>query len=230
MLVSNWMSEPVITIEAEDSMRDAIKLLKENKIRVLPVVSREELVGIVTDRDLKRASASDATALEIHELFYLLSKIKVKSIMTRNPITVSLDFSIEETGQLLLKNKISAVPVVDSQGHLAGIITQTDLFRVLTHLTGVDRSGMQFAFVIEDRPGSIQKITDIIRRYGGQLVSLLTSYENAPRGYRNLYIRAYQIDRAQLPQLKKDLNNEATLRYTVDHRKKMREVYLTQNK
>jgi len=209
-------------------MKDATELLKQNNIRILPVMDREKLVGVVTDRDLKRASASDATSLEIHELLYLLTQIKVKEIMTQNPITVPPDFSVEEAAQLLLKNKISAVPVVSRQGRLEGVITQTDLFRVLTNLTGVDKKGIQFAFVIADRSGSIKKITDIIRSYGGQLVSILTSYENVPPGHRNLYVRAYQIDRARLSQLQKDLNKEATMRYMVDHRKKMRDIYLNQ--
>jgi len=226
MLVSNWMSMPAITIEAEGSMQDAIRLLKKNNIRILPVMENGKLEGVITDRDLKRSSASDATSLEIHELSYLLSEIKVKSIMTRNPITVSPDCSIEETAQILLKNKISAVPVVNGSRRVIGIITQTDLFKVLTNLTGVDKRGIQFAFLIEDRPGSIKKITDIIRRYGGQLVSILTSYEKAPDGYRNVYIRAYQIDRARLQKLIEDLKETTALRYLIDHRKKMREVYL----
>ena len=142
MLVSNWMSKPVITVDANDSMHDAIKLLKENHIRILPVMEHGKLVGVITDRDLKRASASDATTLEIHELLYLLCEIKVKNIMTKDPITVPPDFSVEETAQILLKHKISAVPVVKGQGQVVGIITQTDLFRVLTTLTGVDKRGI----------------------------------------------------------------------------------------
>ncbi|MFH2218952.1 MAG: CBS and ACT domain-containing protein [Pseudomonadota bacterium] len=228
MLVSNWMSAPVITIEAEDSMQEAITLLKENNIRILPVMKNKKLVGVITDRDLKRASASDATSLEIHELFYLISKIKVKSIMTRNPITVSPDFSIEETAQILIKNKISAVPVVDENGRVVGIITQTDLFRILTNLTGVYKKGVQFAFVIKDHPGSIKQITDIVRSYGGQLVSILASYQSAPPGYRNLYVRAQQIDRARLPKLIEDLKKAATMRYMIDHRENIREMYVTQ--
>ncbi len=228
MLVSNWMSKPVITVDKNDSMKEATRLFKENNIRILPVMDRENLVGVVTDRDLKRASASDATSLEIHELLYLLTQIKIKEVMTQNPITVTPDFSVEETAQLLLKNKISAVPVVDENGRVVGIITQTDLFKVLTNLTGVDKKGVQFAFTIEDRPGSIKQITDIIRGYGGQLVSILTSYQNAPSGYRNLYVRAYQIDRTRFPKLIDDLKKAATIRYMIDHRKKMRDVYLNQ--
>ena len=80
MLVKNWMSKNVVVIDVNDSMQDAMRLLKEHRIRMLPVLKKNRLVGIVTDRDLKKASASDATTLEIHELLYLLTKIKVKDI------------------------------------------------------------------------------------------------------------------------------------------------------
>ena len=91
------MSKPVITVKAEDSMQKATELLKEHNIRILPVMEIGKLVGIITDRDLKRASASDATTLEIHELVYLLSKIKVKEIMTKDPITIVPYYTLEET-------------------------------------------------------------------------------------------------------------------------------------
>ncbi len=113
MLVKNWMSQPAITVNEKDSMQDATKIMKKNNISILPVLKKEILVGVITDGDLKRASASDATSLEIHELFYLISKIKIKDIMSGTPITVPPDFTVEETAEILLKNKISGVPVVD---------------------------------------------------------------------------------------------------------------------
>ena len=77
MLVKNWMSKNVITIDADDSMQHAIKLLKEHKINLLPVMKKGKLAGVITDRDLKKSSPSEATTLDMHELLYLLSKIKV---------------------------------------------------------------------------------------------------------------------------------------------------------
>jgi CBS domain-containing protein len=139
MLVKRWMSKEVITIDANDSMSDAMDLLKEHDIKMLPVMEKSKLVGIVTDRDLKRASASDATSLNIHELLYLISKIKIKDIMTKNPITVPEDYTVEETAEILLKHKISGVPVVDHYGDMVGIITKNDLFRIIISLTGVER-------------------------------------------------------------------------------------------
>ena len=116
MLVKNWMSQPVITVEASDSMLNAVNLLKDHDIRMLPVMKKGKLVGIVTDRDLKEASASDATTLEVHELLYLISKIKVEEIMTKDPVTVPIDYTVEEVAEILLKNKISGVPVIDHDG------------------------------------------------------------------------------------------------------------------
>ncbi len=97
MLVKNWMSKNVITVDENDSMQDAMKYLKEHDIRMLPVMKKGKVIGIVTDRDLKRASASDATTLEVHELLYLLTKIKVKDIMTRDVITVPPDYTVDHT-------------------------------------------------------------------------------------------------------------------------------------
>ncbi len=225
MLVSNWMSKDVITVDVEDSMHEAVKLLKEKGIRMLPVLKKGKLVGIVTDRDLKRSAASDATTLDVHELLYLVSKIKVGSIMTKNPITVPQNFTVEETAEVLLKNKISGAPVVDQNGDVVGMITQTDLFRVLIALTGVGKGGIQFAFQLEDRTGSIKEVADVIRLYGGRMVSILTSYEDVPEGYRKVFIRMRSIERARLQQLKEELSYKVALIYMVDHRENIREIF-----
>jgi acetoin utilization protein AcuB len=219
------MSKKVVTVDVDDSMHDAMRLLKQHDIRMLPVMKKGKLVGILTDRDLKRASASDATTLDVHELLYLVSKIKIKDIMTKNPITVPPDYTVEETAERLLKNKISGVPVVDQNGKLVGTITQTDLFRVLISLTGIGKQGIQFAFQIEDRAGSIKELADIIRKYGGRMVSILTSYDGVPEGYRRVYIRMHSIARDKLQTLKEELSQIAALLYIVDHRENKREIF-----
>ena len=130
MLVKNWMSKEVVTVDVNDSMDKADRLFHEHNIRTLPVTEEGKLAGVVTDRDLKRASASDATSLSRHEVSYLLSRIKMAEIMTRDPVTVPPDYTVEETAEVLFENRISGVPVVD-KGELVGIITKDDLFRVL---------------------------------------------------------------------------------------------------
>ena len=225
MLVNHWMSKQVITVDANDSMNKAIHLLKEHNIKMLPVMEKGRLVGIVTDRDLKRASASDATTLEIHELLYLISKIKIKEIMTKKPITVPEDYTVEETAEVLLKHNISGVPVVDQHHNVVGTITQNDIFRILISLTGAEKKGIQFGIEVEDRPGSIREVTDIIREYGGRMASILTSYDMAPEGFRQVYIRMYGIDRFKLNRLKEKLGEKARLLYMVDRREVHRETF-----
>jgi acetoin utilization protein AcuB len=225
MLVNNSMSKNIITVDENDSMQDAMKLLKEHDIRMLPVLKKGKLVGIVTDRDLKRASASDATTLEIHELLYLLTRIKVKDILTKEVITVPPDFTVEETVLVLLKNKISGAPVVDSKGQLVGTITQTDLFRLLISLTGVAKGGIQFGLQVEDRPGSIKEVADIIRKFGGRMVSILSSYDQVPEGHRRVYIRMRNVERSALQKLKQELESIAGLLYLVDDTENNREIF-----
>jgi len=228
MLVKNWMSKNVIAIAKEDSMHHAMGLLKKNNIRMLPVLQGGRLAGILTDRDIKKASASDATTLEIHELFYLLAKIKVKDIMTRNPVTVAPDWTVEETAELLLQNKISGAPVLDDGQAVVGVITQSDIFRVLISLTGIRTGGIQFGFQLADRPGSIKEVADIIRACGGRMVSILTSYDSVPDGFRNVYIRMHSIARSQLAELKIALADKATLLYIIDHQENHREIFPAQ--
>ena len=224
MLVKNWMSQNVITIDELDSMQNAIKLLKENRVTMLPVTKGGKLVGIATDRDLKKASASTVTTLEIHELLYLLAKIKIEVIMTKNPVTVPPDFTLEETSELLLNNKISGAPVVDSDGQIVGVITKSDIFRALISLTGLQKRGIQFAFQTEDRSGSIKELADVTRTYGGRMASILTSYDGVPEGYRKVYLTVYDVDRALLHELLEDLKEEATLLYMVDYRDNRRTI------
>ena len=159
MLVKEWMSKNVITIDINDSMNTATQLLKENNIKILPVLEKGNLKGIITDRDLKRASASDANSLEIHELLYLLSTLKVESIMSRPAITVFANQTMEETAKILLENKISGAVVLDNNGELAGIITQTDIFKAFISLSGIRKRGVLIALQLSDKPGAIMEVT-----------------------------------------------------------------------
>jgi len=224
MLVKNWMSKEVITVDANASIQDAVETLKENNIRFLPVMKKRKLVGVVTDKDLKKASASDANTLDIHELLYLLSKIRVKEIMSKDVVVVPFDYTVEETAEILLKHKISGVPVLDTENDVIGVITQDDVFRALISLTGVARRGTQFAFRIEDRPGSIKEMTDIIRNYGGRLVSILSSYDEVPTGFRDIYVRACGIPQNELPSLTVELKEKGSMLYAVDHDGSKRDI------
>ncbi|WP_179944018.1 CBS domain-containing protein [Pusillimonas noertemannii] len=130
------MSTKVVTIEAGDTLLHATRTMKDNKIKHLPVVDRAGgLVGIVTDRDLKRASASDATTLEVHELLYLLDKVTIDTIMRKDVVTIDKGTPLKQAAQLMVEKSIGCLPVMDGK-QLAGIITRTDVLRYFAGLDG----------------------------------------------------------------------------------------------
>jgi len=132
MMVKDWMTKRVITVAPETSLPDAHRLMKINHIRRLPVVDKKgRILGIVTLGDIREASPSDATTLSVWELHYLLSKLTVGKIMTPNPITVKPDSTIRQAAQLMLEHKIGGLPVVDDDNKVVGIITESDIFRLL---------------------------------------------------------------------------------------------------
>ncbi|NLI81141.1 MAG: CBS domain-containing protein [Deltaproteobacteria bacterium] len=225
MFVKDWMSKKVVSVDADDSMQEAMSRMREHKIRMMPVLREGRLVGVISDTDIKRASASDATLLDIHEALYLIARIKVREIMTREPVTVPPDFTIEETAELLKTRKISGVPVVKGSGEVVGVITRDDLFNVLISLTGLGKKGILFGFIVEDRPGSIKELTDVIRGAGGRIASILSSYERVPAGSRAVFLRVYDVDRQRLPQVKENLKELANMISFVDHRENIREIY-----
>ena len=225
MLIKNWMSKDVITVDADQSMQDAIFLLQEHKINILPVMKKGNLIGIITDRDLKKASPSDATTLDIHELLYLVSKIKVKNIMTRKPYTVYPNDTVEEAAAILLEKKISGLPVVDETNRLVGIITRSDLFRVIVSFAGLGKKGIEIAIRFKDLLGPIRDVGELIHEYGGRTAAILSSEADAPSGFINVYFRVYDIDREKLPLLIKLIEEKGTMLYMVDHRKGERVIY-----
>jgi len=205
MLVKDWMTKDPITITDETSMMKAIHLMKQNRFRRLPVMHEGRLVGIVSDRDLKEASPSKATTLDVHELYYLLAELLVRDIMTRDPVTVAPDDTVEHAAQIMLENTISGLPVVDGQGKVVGILTQSDVFRAFMHITGILQGGVQFALRLEDRPGLIKEVVDLLRSRGARFVSLLTSYATAKEGYRDIYIRVKNLSPEDVAAAEKDL-------------------------
>jgi acetoin utilization protein AcuB len=225
MLVNDWMNTPVVTISARAKLERAAHLMTENEISILPVVDEDKLVGVITDRDLKRAAPSNVGAPNDKEALAHIARVTVGEIMSRNPITAPPDYTLEETARALLTNNISGCPVVSHEGELIGVITKKDIFRAIIALTGVPKRGVLFGFMLDDRPGSIKEVTDVIRRYHARLVSILATYFRAPKGFRYVYIRAFQIDRRTLPDLRDELASTANLLYMVDLRDGKRENY-----
>lgn len=129
--VKDWMTRRVITVDPRTSLPDAHKLMRTNNIRRLPVVERGKLVGIVTRSDIREASPSEATTLSIWEMHYQLSKLSVGVIMTKDPYTVTPDTTIKDAAKLMYTYKFGGLPVVNDAGELQGIMTESDIFRIL---------------------------------------------------------------------------------------------------
>ncbi|MDY6952515.1 MAG: CBS and ACT domain-containing protein [Thermodesulfobacteriota bacterium] len=215
MLVKGWMTTDVVTIDEDTSMMKASIIMKEKKIRCLPVVDKKgKVIGIVSDRDLKDAAPSKATTLDVYELNYLLSSMKIGDIMTKNLVFVRPDETVEFAALLMLENKISSLPVINDKHNLVGIITQTDIFKALINIAGVYTGGIQFAFSLEDRPGSIKEPADVIRSFGGRIISILSTKETAERGRRNVYMRCSALSNEKLRDLVKELEDKFVVLYT----------------
>ena len=190
MRVSKWMSPRVFTLQPSDSISAAIHLMKEKKIRRIPIVNEGgKLVGIVSDRDLKDVSPSRATTLDIWELHAVLDKLKISDIMTKKPFTVAPDTPIERAAQIMLEKKVEGLPVLDAKGTLVGILTEGDVFRALVDVTGAGKKRTRVNLVIPDRAGSIREVADAVRTLGGTIFSILTSSSRVPAGKRDLVMR-----------------------------------------
>ena len=131
VLVKEWMSSPVKTVKPDTAISRAHQLMKDDGIRRLPVMDGGQLAGIVTIGDIREASPSDATTLSIWELNYLWAQLTVEMVMTRNVISVRPDASMIDAAQLMLDHKISGLPVVDLQDGMVGMVTESDIFRML---------------------------------------------------------------------------------------------------
>lgn len=194
MPVRDLMSKDLVTVNVEESIMKASKLMKDNKIQHLPVLKKGHLVGIVSDRDLKEAQPSKATSLDIHELYYLMDKITVGGVMPSQLFTIAPGDTVEKAAAVMLKKNISALPVVNPEGDLEGIITKGDIFRAFVAISGIYQAELAMGFELEDRPGSIKEVTMAIRARGGRIASILTGYEYAPMGFRHVYIRARDVE------------------------------------
>ncbi len=213
MPVKDLMSKKLITVDIDNSIMKASKLMKDNGIQHLPVLKQGRLAGIVSDRDLKEASPSKATTLDIHELYYLLDKITVGKVMPTHLFTIAPTDTVEKAAAVMLKNKISALPVVNPEGGLEGIITKGDIFRAFVSISGIYQGELAMGFEVEDRPGSIKEVTDAIRDHGGRIASILTGYEWAPPGTRHVYIRAKDVRDDQ--KLQQELGSNVKVLYYI---------------
>ncbi len=189
MLIKDWMTKNVFTVDENTSLMRATRIMKEKNIRKLPVVSHGKLLGIVSDRDVKEASPSKTTSLDIHELYYLLSEMKVKEVMTTEPITMRGTDSLEKAALIMLDNKISGIPVLDDSDRIIGLLSETDVMLGFIHATGIKDGAVQYVFNLPDVPGSVTELVKVLRENNSRIISILTSYDDAGEGQKQVAVR-----------------------------------------
>lgn len=170
MFVGERMSRPVISVSPDDPINEVLAMFRAEHIRRAPVMKEGKLIGIVSERDLLNASASSATTLSVWELNYLISKVKVKDVMTKKVITVDANIPIEEAARIMADKKIGGLPVV-SAGKVVGMITETDLFKILLELMGARQKGIRVTATVPERPGELAKISKAVSSHGGDFIS-----------------------------------------------------------
>ncbi|MFV0422390.1 CBS domain-containing protein [Oleidesulfovibrio sp.] len=213
MLIRDWMSRDVISATPDMSMMRASKLMKEHNFDRLPVVdANNKLVGILSDRDIKEASPSKATTLDVHELYYLLSEIKVKDIMTKDVCAATPDDTVENAALVMLERDFSGMPVIDEDGRLVGIITDKDIFKVLLSISGARHGGVQFGFLLPNSPGTLKPIVDTLRSHSARITSILT-FEDRDDGMRQVFIRIRPMDRSDENTLIDELKSKFRMTY-----------------
>ncbi|MFQ6057901.1 MAG: CBS and ACT domain-containing protein [Anaerolineae bacterium] len=203
MLVKERMSRDLVTVTEETSFQDALRLMRDHKIRRLPVLDkRDRLVGIVVEKDLLYASPSPATSLSVFEMHYLLAKLKIKDVMTRRVITVGEDCPLEEAARIMVDNRIGSLPVMrDDQ--LVGIITETDIFKVFAEALGAREKGLRINLRVPERKGMLASIAGTIARLGGNIISLATFWGDDPE-HREITVKLEGVSRDVLvPELEK---------------------------
>jgi acetoin utilization protein AcuB len=197
MLVQERMTHNPVTIRDDTSMYDALKIMRENKVRRLPVLDKDgKLVGIVSEKDLLYASPSPATSLSVWEISYLTSKITVRELMTKEVITICEDCPMEEAARIMVDNKIGGLPVVRGDT-VVGIITETDLFKIFLELLGAREQGIRFTLLVPERKGMLADLTESVAQMGGNIVALGTFLGEDPTN-RLITMKVQDVDKDEL--------------------------------
>ncbi len=176
MRIRHFMSTNVVTVDEKTLVGDARKIMEAHKIRRLPVMKKDKLVGLVTKHMLLEAAPSPATSLSIHELHYLLAKMTVKDIMVKKPYTISPDMPVEEALQLGQEKGYGGFLVVED-GRLVGIITESDIVRVMTRVLGVREEGKRIDIKVPKKFGNMLRIMKILDEHKTVLLSMITLKE-----------------------------------------------------
>ncbi len=174
MFVAKRMTPNPITIESTAGVTEAWDLMRSHKIKRLPVVDNGNLVGIVTDRDLRSVSPSTATSLSIFEMNYLLGKVLVKDIMHKDVVTIDVGATIEEAALAMSNHHIAGLVVINSAGTVLGIITETDIFNSFVDVMGLKEGKTRLTFRVSNQVGVLHDITQVFKDMNVNISSLAT--------------------------------------------------------
>jgi acetoin utilization protein AcuB len=193
MFVRDRMSSPAVTVRANTPFQDALKLMRNHQFRRLPVVNKKgKLVGIVSERDLLHAAPSAATSLSIWEVNYLLYKIRVKEIMTKDVVTTTPDDPIEDAARLMVASKIGGLPVVDEHNGIVGVITETDIFETFVEMFAGGQAGLRLTLDVPERKGVLSMLSSAIFDLGGSIESV-GSFSGEVAGERRLVVQVRDV-------------------------------------
>jgi len=174
MLVGSIMTREPVTVTDKTPIDEALKMMREKKVRRLPVLNAKgNLVGIVAEKDILYASPSPATSLSIHEIHYLVSKLTVGEIMTKDVITVTDDTPLEEAARVMADKRIGALPVMHD-GKLVGTVTETDIFKTFLDLLGAREAGVRLTMKMPEGQGVLPLCTEKITSLGGRVLALMS--------------------------------------------------------
>lgn len=208
MLIKDWMATAILTVDANTSVMRAMRTMKDNNIRRLPVLSHGKLTGVITDRDLKEASPSTTAQMDIHEMNYLLSEMKVKDVMTPRCIYLQENDTLEKAALIMLKEKISGIMILDEEENLVGLLSETDILRGFIQATGMQDGAHQWVVDMPDAPGSTTRFIDLVRSHDARVLSILTSFEDAPRGSKRVAVRV-SLDESKVTPLTEEIEGLA---------------------
>lgn len=207
MNVQNYMTAEVVTVPEDTKVLEALDIMKERNFHRLPVVRNGRMVGLITEEIIQENSPSTATSLSIHELNYLLTKTTVGDIMHKTVVTISATDLLEETAVRMLEDEVGALPVVEDEDKVIGIITDKDLFRAFIDVMGYNNKGSRIVIDIpEDHSGILEDITNIL---AADNISI-----NQIAVYRQKEVTqvVIQMDSLQLEEIKEILTTEG---YTI---------------
>jgi acetoin utilization protein AcuB len=198
------MTKNPIFIHPRFSVNDARGLMDKEQISHLPVLDKNDtLAGLVTRKDLIKAGPSPATTLDIYEISYLLSRLKVETIMERRVVTVDEEAVVEEAARIMVDRGIGCLPVM-RKSLLVGIITDTDLFRVFINAFGARHPGVRLVFNISEKPGQLARIAGAIAGQGGNIASFVSS-EGDDLAHRRGTLRITGLGRSEVEAVLKDI-------------------------